>query len=240
MQDEATNSRKVVRMSESHDAVPGFEDSERLMSTVEFRDVAIRFAVPLIALFLISWLIARGLLSAAGAPSVGLIALAVAVLFMGFIVLLRKRQLAAIWARTSLVLSPQGIVVDDPTSTTSMNWTDIRRAGQVIGDKGYQLNRRTGGSSAQAGIAAGAAVNAATMTASDGLLGIATREWKPDASRLAVATVTQNVLNNGADPLTGEPLTAIIAQQYEVAWRTGRIGAWVTAYRPDLLTEMHT
>lgn len=37
------------------------------------------------------------------------------------------------------------------------------------------------------------------------------------------------------DEHTGQSVHAIILSQYEPNWPDGRIGAWIRAYRPDLL-----
>ena len=38
------------------------------------------------------------------------------------------------------------------------------------------------------------------------------------------------------DPETSRPFVAVLLTHYDRDWRTGRIGAWVRAYRPDLFT----
>lgn len=39
---------------------------------------------------------------------------------------------------------------------------------------------------------------------------------------------------NGVDLVTGRPILAIFPSHFEPGWSTGRIGAWIRHYRPDL------
>lgn len=37
-------------------------------------------------------------------------------------------------------------------------------------------------------------------------------------------------------PETGQPTRAIILSHFDNDWRSSRIGQWITAYRPDLIS----
>jgi hypothetical protein len=57
----------------------------------------------------------------------------------------------------------------------------------------------------------------------------------PSAPRLLRAQIEQHERTQDAHPNSGEPLRAITLTHYDRDWRTGRIGQWIDAYRPDLL-----
>lgn len=68
------------------------------------------------------------------------------------------------------------------------------------------------------------------------LVGVATTTTGRAASAAVRGQLSQNDTCREYDPVTRRRMTAIVLTVYDRDWRDGRIGAWIRAYRPDLLT----
>jgi hypothetical protein len=84
--------------------------------------------------------------------------------------------------------------------------------------------------------AAGAAAAASMRRSDEGLIGAGKMTVSPQTPRLVQAQVKQNDQGRERQPESGQPLRAIGLTKFDPHWRTGRIGQWVAAYRPDLVT----
>lgn len=201
------------------------------------RNFLIATIVPTIALFLLSALIFSLILGGIGLPGpTGFLA---ALVFMAAMIVAKRRQLEKERKGTSLTISPEGFVVDDPAGVLQMPWSGVRAVGLVKAPKPVDLRKTSlpflgrGGMTVGGGI--GGAIGGAVLTTQTGILGLGAQALKVDAPALKRAEFEQNVGINGVDAETGQSFVAVLAQLYDADWQSGRIGDWVRAYRPDVM-----
>lgn len=198
--------------------VDGFTSPETFDSKLTFAAFSPRLLPTLVPLYLLMTLVLGMILGLAGAGALRwLVALLLSALVAVGLAALKKRQFDEALGKTRLELSPAGATVIGANRRVHLSW-DRARLGAA-----YLANPR------------GGAMVGPTLPA--GLLGTLLLQGSAALSRgrrrpalVGTATVT-------AGATSGSAPTAIILSVYERDWRDGRIGAWIRAYRPDLLAE---
>lgn len=221
-------------MSTHTQPAPGFEQAEVFTNQVEFSAFVRRLIPTLVMIFVVfTALVAFALSAAKLGPAVAWgVALPASALLCGLLYVVKKRQFEAVWTRTTLELSPLGAVLSEPRLRIEMPWATMSQIGDA------QLMSPLRVIVANEGLAKAAyAVAAATShRVEEGLIGQAKLVASPDAPRMLRAQIDQNdEAWLAAHPGQSRPPRAIVLTHYDPAWRTGRIGQWVRAYRPDLL-----
>lgn len=145
-----------------------------------------------------------------------------------------------------LSLSPAGVVEEDPVVRTVMAWDGVRSIDAVtaVTDVPAPPAAAPGppgspGSSARAGRPTRPRRGrrpAPVRRPGDGLLGVGERIVKPGAPVLVTTQMDHDDARARRDAETGGVVRAIGLASFDPAWRDGRIGAWVRAHRPDLLS----
>lgn len=114
--------------------VPGLERAEMFANTMPFTFFVRRTIPLLVMLLLLTWLILGLLLGQTGMPGVTFVALALALLFAAALVYAKKRQFDATWGRSSLEISPRGVVETVGKTRTTLEWGavgELRREGLI-------------------------------------------------------------------------------------------------------------
>lgn len=214
--------------------LPGFEGVETFANRVAFGKFIKRMIPLLVFMFLfvvavlafVSWYFVRGVL-------IWVIAVLGAAACCALTVWLKKRQFDGTWRTATLQLSPWGAVLDERHLRIEMPWHAVR----AIGAADLMAVVKPPVAFSPATAVAGQAINAATAARpQDGLIGAGAMTLKPGAPAMLRTQVAQNNRGRQVDPASGQPLNAILLAQYDPNWPQGRIGAWIRAYRPDLLS----
>lgn len=215
-----------IPVEHRHGARAGFADEEVLDNIIEFEPFFKRFIPMLIMMFLLTWLIASSALDGR-VPASGLVGAFVAGGFCAIMTQQKKRQLTKLWGTSTLTLSPAGIDMQDGNSRLQMPWSQVE--GIVESSIADPLRA---GQFHWAGVAI-AAVSAATSRRKEmGLLGVARISVNPGASILVKRQLEQNF-----GPDLDRVQTGVVLSYFERDWENGRIGQWIRAYRPDLLSD---
>ena len=206
---------------------PGDSGPETFGSQADRKAYVARF-LPMLALMVaFGWLIVTLILNSIGVPLPALIALVPALGLGYYGYTFQVRRFEEVHAAATLHLSAEGVELVDANTTVRIAWADATRIGP--GDMMGPLNvTLTDNVAVQA---PSQAARASSQRSQDTLWGTGSLTVSPQASAMVRATVEQNL--GGRDPQrteVGTPLT-----KFDPAWREGRIGAWVQAYRPDLL-----
>ena len=197
---------------------------ETFSNRLEFGPFFRRMIPMLVMLVAISWLILGLILASLGLGGLGwLLALVLALGFGALLYWMKKKQLTATWSSATLQLSPSGAVASDRYVRTELPWSGLREIGPASLMDPLQLSL---GNDVAKVVATAAAASARRME--EGLVGEASLSVSPDAPVLVRQQIAQN-------DQPGQ-LRAIVLTHYDPDWRSGRIGQWVRAYRPDLMT----
>jgi len=210
-------------------AVAGFDDEEAFNNILDVGPLFKRLIPTLIMLFLLTWLLAGSLLSAVGVPD-GLAQLGGAIASGGMCVLMtqfKKKQLAEVAGTATLTLSPFGADMQDRNTRVQMPWSQMERI-----DEADMMGPLKAGQFHWVGRAAGAIARASARRKEMALWGVGRISVNADASALVRSTVKQNL--SGQDPERAQ--TGVILTHYDKDWENGRIGHWIAAYRPDLMS----
>lgn len=148
------------------------------------------------------------------------------------VVALKKRQFDRTWRSATLQLSPWGAVLDERHLRIEMPWQAVRE----IGAADLMAPVRVPVSAKPATIAVQRGIDASLRQPGVGLIGAGRMTLRPGAPAMLRKQVAQNQQGRAVDPVSGQPLHAILLAQYDPQWPDGRIGAWIRAYRPDLLS----
>ncbi|MFC4066471.1 hypothetical protein [Actinoplanes subglobosus] len=194
-------------------AIPGFEQPERFANLVSARDSLVRWLPTGLVLFVAIWvlsLIVVGILFSV--PHDVLWGAVVAIVSTGVWLLLVRTDHRRNLARRALVVSPDGITFEERVTITEIPWsgvTAVTRAG-------------------------------ATGTAGrgdDGVVGVGAVTVRPEASPFAQELARAAERRRPRRPGTDEPLREVPFTPFEADWESGRLGAWLHAYRPDLTPD---
>jgi hypothetical protein len=135
----------------------------------------------------------------------------------------KKKQLTATWSSSTLELSPSGAVASDRYVRTELPWPGLREVGPASLMDPLKMTIGP-----DIGKLASAAAAASARRIEEGLVGEGSTSLTPDAPVLLRKQIAQND-QPGA-------LRSIVLTHYDPDWRAGRIGQWIRAYRPDLMT----
>jgi len=219
--------------------VVGFETAETFTNTLSFA-YFMRRIIPLeVMLLLLTWLILALLLGNTGLPAVGWLALGLALVFVAAMVYVKKKQFDATWGTATLELSPDGAAETVGKTRTALAWGAVRgldKQGMITPLQAVTPGSGFVGGNPVTGGALAVGVAAARRADQDALVGPGTLSLSPEASSILKAQFDQNMKQRQMDPETSRPFVAVLLTHYDRDWRTGRIGAWVRAYRPDLFT----
>ena len=179
-------------------------------------------------LFFISFLLFGAILNAIGLKTGTLFAaIFVAAAFTFFMIKLKEKQFDSQWAEAHIVASPEGITSHEKYRTVTIKWSDIEQIGQgdfmrgarvVPGDTARGINNF---------------VDATASRQNDALIGSGTMTIAENTPSLMKTTIEQN-LAAGPKDAAGNPKASIVIGMYEENWRSGQLGIWLKAYRPDL------
>jgi hypothetical protein len=209
-------------------AVPGFDSAEKTFSNR--RELGFfRRMIPTMVIYLAMGLILGLFLGALMMPLGlgGLRWLLVPVLALAFaasVYRIEKKSLTATWSGSTLQLSPFGAVASDRYARLELPWSGLREVGRgtVIDPLTLPIVAERPG-----GIAHAVAMVSASMK-EERLIGEGSLSVSPDAPRRVRRQVKQ-------DDQFRQP-RAIVLTHYDPRWRSGRIGQWIRAYRPDLMS----
>ncbi len=149
----------------------------------------------------------------------------------------KKRQFDETWATATLILSPDGAVVVERHCRLELPWDQVRaiRKADLV-NKGSTPSTGYGRAGLIAGLLSMAVIATSRRRGQDALVGTGRLTVSPSASKLVRGQIARNQGARDFDPRTHRRLTAILLPAFDEDWRTGRIGAWVRAHRPDLLS----
>lgn len=208
------------------EASPGsFTAPEEFRLTTTFLQQLTRMIPLSIMLLVLTFLLALGLLNLvhlANPP----VALLIAVASVAVAVVSKKRQWDAKFANRTLVLDPVGAHVRDRDFTIDLPWPLVDAVSLVPELGVWKLDIKVGR-------AVAASANAA-QGASEGLIGAGILASTLEASAPFRAQIKQNLAADRVDPRTGQPAFGVPLATFDLDWRSGRIGQWLTHYRPDL------
>jgi len=223
--------------NDSTRTVDGFEMAETFTNTLPFA-YFMRRVIPLtVMLFLLTWLILALLLGMTGLPAVAWLALGLALIFIVVIVYVKKRQFDATWGTATLELSPDGAAEAVGKARSALAWGAVRgltKQGMITPLQAVTPGSDFVGGNLVTGLAVDVGVAAARRDDQDALIGPGTLSLDRQASAILKAQFDQNMKQRQRDPETNRPIVAVLLTHYDPDWRTGRIGRWVRAYRPDL------
>lgn len=212
---------------------PGFETAETFHDTTEFGQF-VRATMPLLVTsFAFAGLVLGCVLGATGLGAFGwVLAFALAAGFSGILYRLRRRQFVETWSTSALRLSPWGAVSSDRHIRIELAWSLIFEIGRA--DTLTPLKVSLGNDIAE--LITG---RAASVRPENALIGAGALTVSPDAPRHLRAQIEQNDESRDIHPASGQPSRAIALSSFDPDWRSGRIGEWIRAYRPDLLDRGH-
>jgi hypothetical protein len=221
------------RIVMTQEAVAGFTGTERFANIVEFGPFVRRLAPMLVMIFVVFALLVAFVLSAAklGAVVSWGVALPASAAMCALLYKAKKRQFAATIEKCTLELSPFGAVLAEPHLRIEMPWAAVRQ----IGDAQAMAPLRVIVANEGLAKVAYAVAAASVRRTEEGLIGAGTLTLTSRAPGLLRSQVAQNEEGRAPDPVSGQPLRGILLSQFDPAWRSGRIGEWIRAYRPDLL-----
>jgi hypothetical protein len=206
--------------------VPGFETPESFRNAVKFGQFFRRLIPLYVVTFLLAWWLTGAVLGLFGVGSVGwVLGLVVAAALACAMYVIKKKQFAGSWSTATLEISPKGVVSFDRYVRTEIPWERMH----AISSTQLMDPLRAGNK------LAGAAAAASFRRSEEGLIGAGTWTVSPVAPRMLRSQIEQNERGQAIHPDSGQPLRAITLTHYDPDWRTGRIGKWIKAYRPDLL-----
>ena len=209
--------------------VSGFESAETFTNTVNVNSLLRRLLPTLGLLVFVGWVLFGALLNAAGLPVPWLFGLVLSAVVAAVVYSMKKKQLASNIPSVTLAISPTGMVQTERYLRTELPWDRVRGLGEA--DLMDPLNLAFGP-------IAGTLVALSTASMKrpqQALMGAGTITLSPDAPAMLRAQVRQNFEARESDPRTGQPEVGIHLSNYDQDWRQSRIGAWIRAYRPDVL-----
>ncbi len=200
---------------------------ETFSSTITFAQW-LKANIPLlVAMFLISAVLFGLILANIGVPGGFILGVLLAVPFCALLVLRNKKQFDKRWSHQTVTFSPTSVVMSDPDTFVELPWTHVDAIGEV---QLMPMIRPTGKSATLT------TVEALQGTREHGLLGAGRLTTTPGVHDLRQRQVSQFLAGGAPDPRIGQRPMGIPLTRFERNWQQGRIGEWVRAYRPDLLS----
>lgn len=217
-------------------APEGFASAETFPCTVTIGAWARRFFPELIGTLIALLVLLALVFSLLGAGALSWLLALVPVAAFGVVMWeAKKRQFDETWGTAVLHLSSRGAVVVERHCRLELRWDQIHQVGKAdLINKGRKPIV-AGGRGGLIGVLLYMAVATTNRRrGQDALIGKGHLTVSPSASRFVRGQIARN---QGAkvDPRTGSRPSAIVLTAYDRNWRTGRIGQWVQAHRPDLL-----
>ncbi|MGH8791339.1 MAG: hypothetical protein ACRDXX_01660 [Stackebrandtia sp.] len=219
--------------SQTPKVVPGFETAETFPMTMEFGKFILRLTPLLVMAGVFLTFLATIIGYAADLSDAATWAIAVACGVAGSVlmVFLKKLQFEAMLATTVLEISPTGLTASDPHLRTELAWSKADKIGHS--SMMDPLRARFEGN-----LLASVLTTAGSLAArrrESAIIGAGRLIVDREAPKLLREQVRQNDQNKKIRPESGQPERAILLQHFDKNWQDGRIGAWVRAYRPDLM-----
>lgn len=200
---------------------------ESFHNVVSFESSFKRLLPTLIMMFLITWLIATLVLAGVGVPVAGVFGAFVSGGFCALMTQLKKKQYARTLAVATLTLSPTGADMQDGSTRLQMSWSQVERIGEAS-----TMDPLQAGGFHWLGAATGA-LSAASMRRKEMfLIGVGRISLDPSASVLVKAQLKQNFAGQDLE----HAKTGVALAHFDEDWENGRIGQWIQAYRPDLMS----
>lgn len=214
--------------------VAGFTSPETFPGKLPFGVFFRRFVPMLVVLTLLALLIAGGLLHGLGAGGLAWpLALVLAAALAVVLIAGKKRQFDQTWGTATLELSPVGATMVSRYSRVQLPWDRVRYLGKA--------DLATAGRFAFGSVLAVLLTQLVTETTrhrgQPALIGLGDTAIAPGTPKVVLGQIRQNTTCRDIDPATGRMLTAIVLTVYDKNWAGGRIGEWIRAYRPDLLSD---
>lgn len=225
--------------------VDGFSGTETFDSRLTFGVFFRRLVPMLVTELLVVTLLVGFLLAILGLRVFGFaVSLVLAVAFAIFMAVSKKRQFDETWGTTKLELSPAGAALVNRYIRVHLPWQQIRYLGtaHLIVTREAGAPQGIGGGPIGRGAAIGGLLALLPALAARGgrppaLIGVATTTaLTRNVPKLVRGQLQQNDSCREYDPVTRRRMRAIVLTVYCRDWQTGRIGDWIRAYRPDLLT----
>lgn len=195
-----------------------FTSPEVFDSRLTFAAFSPRLLPLLVPVFLLMTLLLGCLFGALGASGLGwLLAVVISGAVVAGLTALRKREFDGALGKTRLEFSPAGVTMAGPVRRVHLSWDRVRLG------TAHLANPRGGwmiGPTLPAGVLATLLLQGSAALA----------RGRRQPALVGAATVT-------AGAKTSTASTAIILSVYDRDWYNGRIGAWIRAYRPDLLAD---
>jgi hypothetical protein len=209
--------RASLLVSGMTSSVAGFTSPETFAVKIGF-GAFLRRLIPMLVLLSLLTLLDSGLALAnlGVGPLSWPVALVLTVINAVVLYQVTKRQFDQTWGTARLELSPAGATVVDRYSRTEMPWNQIREIGKadLINPPLIDLTTLP--------VLSTAAVAAVRRAGQAALIGVGAIRWHGGSGDV--------------DPAGSHELTAIVLGIYDKNWENGRIGDWIRAYRPDLLS----
>lgn len=176
----------------------------------------------------LGFIIFTAIINAIGLPAPWAFGLIVTGIFAYAMVKLKQKQFDGQWAEAHIIASFEGITSYEKYRTVHMGWNDIEEIGEGDFMRGVRI---VPGYSARA---ANYFVDATATRKTDALIGVGIMTVADHTPSLIKTTIEQN-LANGPKNADGKPKASIVIGMYEENWRSGQLGKWLQAYRPDLV-----
>lgn len=212
-------------------AVTGFESEETFPFRMSFADFLRGMTGMIVVSLVLLWLLFGLALQQFKVPAPWLVAIVASAVFTCILIGLKKRQFDSKWMQQRLVLSPAGASLRDRDIQIDLPWSHVTAVGVVPPIKLLEVDIPILNRTARPVMDAAKATMQATQGGELGLIGngALTAHEGGGVSGLAFRTQVKQNLAETTDGF-GVPLL-----RFDPAWDQGRIGAWVRAYRPDLL-----
>ena len=208
-------------------APAGFTDEEVFDNIVDFESFFKRLLPTLVMLFLIQWLFLSIVFRAIGLPMSGIIGAFASGGVCAALTQSKKKQFAKVWGVSTLTLSPAGAEVRHGEVRAQLSWSQVERISRSSG-----MDPLRAGGFHPVGLAVGALAAGTARRKEMALLGVGRISVDPGASALVKSQVKQNF---GSDLERAQ--TGVILTHFDRDWEYGRIGQWIRAYRPDLMSK---
>lgn len=191
----------------------------------ESTGVTVRQMLPvLIALMVLAWFMLAVLLAFVAGLWGPVLAVPLAGGFGYLLYSSKQRQLQAVRAGSRLELSADGAKQIDRYMIMELRWDQVEQIGPLSALSSLRVSPTREG---RAAADAADAVLRGAQGSLEGLIG----NGRTDVTADAPMWFRQQLRQNKVD----QRQTAVALSLFDPQWRTGRIGQWIRAYRPDLL-----
>jgi hypothetical protein len=225
--------------------VDGFSSTETFDSRLSFGVFFRRFVPMLVTELVVVTLMVGLLLGCTGIGALAfVVSLVLALILAAVMVTSKKHQFDETWGTTKLELSPAGATLANRYIRVQLAWDQIRHLGaaHLVVTREAGAPQGIGGGPVGRGAAVGGLLALLPALAARGgwlpaLVGVAsTTTVTQSIPKVVRGQLQQNDSCREVDPVTRRRMKAIVLPVFDEEWRTGRIGDWIRAYRPDLFT----